>query len=284
MKKSILLFLFLFEGTSFLFGQSFPVDSTTWHYLQEDFSGPSPVIYQIDYIILNDTVVNNISYTKVICSRNGEEFMYRIDTLGRIWARYLDLVFFQCTDTNDILIYDFSLSTGDSIYIHNCYSDSFLCVVSITDSISTNYGNRKEIKFSDESLFTCLTSDTMIWIEGVGSYNDLFYNLNFFRPGLVCESRFYFSYLESHGQFTNLTTYVNSKVADPGIYFDSNNIIHSDSFIEEISIYDVLGKSIYSVTTMSKEVYIPDIYLNGGLKIIRLKIEGRSISLKVIRG
>ena len=281
LKKIFVLLIFFIGKSTLVTSQTFPTDSVVWHYQLSDFSGPTPITIPVDYISLNDTTINNTLYSRVYSSLDGIEYLYYVDS-GRVWGRLLLPSVFQCTDTNDILIYDFTLNMGDSIYIPNCYGDSFLCIVTITDSVMTNLGFRKEIKFANQSAFTCISSDTLTWIEGVGSFNDLFYNLNFFRPGLVCEAYYYFGALESNGQFVYLITDVGENKKVSNLFIDFNKVIHSDSYIDNITIYDISGKELFHQKLKNKEVDLSTNALPPGVFIIKLDIEENTYMLKLL--
>src|SRR5436190_4332630 len=68
----------------------------------------------------------------------------------------------------DVLLYDFSLETGDTIPYAG---DTFIAAV---DNIAVNGGSRKRITLKSIELY-CKKSVTMRWIEGVGTNKHPFY-------------------------------------------------------------------------------------------------------------
>ncbi len=111
------------------------------------------------YKINHDTIINSKSYKIIdevrascIGCADSNVLLLREDSTSRI-------VYFLDTTTEKIY-YNFNFQIGDSIKIQN----KFYHVLNI-DSTMTLQGFRKRIKFS----FVLLSSDTLQWIEGIGS-------------------------------------------------------------------------------------------------------------------
>ncbi len=281
MKKIILLhFLLLFYLNTWCQIVSFPSDSTTWYYYSEDNSGPNPVFNYYQYDITGDTSFNNNSYK--IVTGNGLSYAVRSDSAQKVWVRSLNTGY--CNDTSEILSYDFSLALNDSIYVKGCNGDSFLCIVRVIDSISTNIGKRREIKLTGAETLTCLMSDTITWVEGIGSTYELFYNfINFFfgGPG-TCPYYFYFLSLDSHGQNIYFTTSLPELQIQNLIFVDDKFIVHSKDKIKLIVVHDVIGRLIDTYIPNFQICQLNSSRLTKGLNYISVITERNIFSLKVL--
>ena len=131
--------------------------------------GSSETCHMIYYKFEGDTTINSINYKKVYhtndCiffetadySINNTQYI-REDTANKVYLldTYLD---------KEILLYDFGLSIGDSIYIkEHSQGYSEYAYVSSVDSILVNEEYRKRLVFD---------RDNETWIEGIGSLKDV---------------------------------------------------------------------------------------------------------------
>jgi len=86
----------------------------------------------------------------------------------------------------EILLYDFSMQIGDSIYLTftspGYFQDGYYRLDSIT-FVNVAAGVRRALHLNQ----TMQVSATLTWIEGVGQLNDVFYpySINFFSMGLL---------------------------------------------------------------------------------------------------
>ncbi len=285
MKKATLLF-FLFIGIRSSYSQiaSLPEDSTTWHYIIYDTSGPFPTWYNNDYEIMNDTIINTIQYNILESTWFGAQFLLRQDSSGKVFGRYLYPSNYACTDSSELIIYDFSLGVNDSIYIHNCYGDSSLSIVKEVDSIALNIGYRKRLIFAEVPEFYCYTLDSMIWIESIGSQQDLFYNFNFFSPGSVCLNHYEFGGMFSYGQnIYPLSSVINEPSDVASIYIDYNQVLYSSKEINKMEIYDEIGRRIRNELVESNFVNLSSNELQPSFYLIVLFIDHKKYSLKYFK-
>ena len=114
-----------------------------------------------------DTLINEVRYTKVMETLNGEGTPYQVALLreedGKVWETY--------NGNSEILLYDFTANVGDSLVCG--YGDYF-----VLDSISIEQiggVDRKKFWFGLEYDFTGEPYAMETWIEGIGSDFGLLY-------------------------------------------------------------------------------------------------------------
>ena len=114
-----------------------------------------------------DTLINEVRYTKVMETLNGEGTPYQVALLreedGKVWETY--------NGNSEILLYDFTANVGDSLVCG--YGDYF-----VLDSISIEQiggVDRKKFWFGLEYDFTGEPYAMETWIEGIGSDLGLLY-------------------------------------------------------------------------------------------------------------
>ena len=114
-----------------------------------------------------DTLINEVRYTKVMETLNGEGTPYQVALLreedGKVWETY--------NGNSEILLYDFTANVGDSLVCG--YGDYF-----VLDSISIEQiggVDRKKFWFGLEYDFIGEPYAMETWIEGIGSDFGLLY-------------------------------------------------------------------------------------------------------------
>ena len=114
-----------------------------------------------------DTLINEVRFTKVMETLNGEGSPYQVALLreedGKVWETY--------NGNSEILLYDFTANVGDSLVCG--YGDYF-----VLDSISIEQiggVDRKKFWFGLEYDFTGEPYAMETWIEGIGSDLGLLY-------------------------------------------------------------------------------------------------------------
>lgn len=166
MKKPILiLFLSLLSLAAFS-QQYYPLieEGRSWNVLTVVPNWGPPfdsTCYTVNYLISGDSILNNTEYKKTYYS--SEEIptnwsligFIREDSVKRVWYR-------RIVDTNEVLIYDFSLLAGDSLKL-GFDTTMYYKVDSITTEIVAD-SIRKKYWISQDDLYWKET-----WIEGIGS-------------------------------------------------------------------------------------------------------------------
>ncbi|KAF5034226.1 hypothetical protein DSECCO2_598400 [anaerobic digester metagenome] len=166
MKKPILiLFLSLLFLTTFS-QQYYPLieEGRSWNvmYVVPSWGPPfDSSCYSVNYLITGDSILNNIEYKKMITSIEeipvnwDLDGFIREDSVNRVWYR-------RIVDTNEVLIYDFSLLTGDSLKL-GFDTTMYYKVDSITTEIVSDSLRKKYWISQDDFIW----KET--WIEGIGS-------------------------------------------------------------------------------------------------------------------
>ena len=134
------------------------------------------------YIHFNgDTIVNGSRYLKVFQSTDSlysdDEFMGLMyeDTINQE-------VYFRDPEGNEGLIYDFSVSVGDTITIINCcYNYEQVLVCNAIDSLIIDEQFKKRFSFSINYAARYIDD---VWIEDIGSMNGILY------PGVMLAGGF----------------------------------------------------------------------------------------------
>jgi len=195
------VFILMFETSAF--SQSyFPLlgDSNKWYVdisLQNYLTSAGETIsqYSAIYYTAGDTIITKNKYKKFYI--NDPYTMYSYSPSGLVGYIREDTslrkVFFIGKDSiNETLIYDFSLNTGDSMYVSGAieakqiqYQTGYLQKGKYRASISTtttNEGNRKSIELSSNHISVAYNSEypnALHWIESIGSLQSPLY---FYEP------------------------------------------------------------------------------------------------------
>ena len=194
---------------------------------------------------------------------------------------------YSVSDNIEGLIYDFSLTTGDTVMVFNpVYGDGFPFPYYVTsiDSILLHSSNsyRKVIYFSNNER----------WIEGIGHERGLHYPGDFtvgVSYNLIC---YYENYLL---EYINLSygycffISVNNESAimhDDSFkveYLDNKTfLLHSKYTIEEITIYDILGKIIKKNKPLSEKFIINLSSYSSGIFFLLVKINNKLYNFKIL--
>ncbi|MEP7169032.1 MAG: T9SS type A sorting domain-containing protein [Bacteroidota bacterium] len=150
--------------------------------------GPS-----VKYYTQGDTVINSLSYKQLIFdnyfSTGGCTYGYIREDTSSKKIYFMDNIF-----SPEILMYDFSLQTGDTISLNFLFSAYWQNGVYTVDSIVVKQftcGNRNVFYLN---CHNCSFSMPMIWVESIGNQGDLIYthSSNFQSAGWFssCSSSF----------------------------------------------------------------------------------------------
>jgi hypothetical protein len=157
----------------------FPDSNAIW---SEVCRAPVSENYELDYHVLalfnEDTVINSIEYHKLfrlydtVLNRKKAEYIggIREDSLQRVYYKglnlYKDYLYMNTNENGEVLLYDFSLQVGDSLYGGNfMLSYEYLVVEDIdTVTICGEYRKRFHFQYSWQK-----------WIEGIGNINGLLF-------------------------------------------------------------------------------------------------------------
>ncbi|NQU88761.1 MAG: T9SS type A sorting domain-containing protein [Mariniphaga sp.] len=183
MKQILLLFLLIFTALNTI-GQEykyvpFPDSNAIWsEVFWKPISEPPPNWIYNQYALFNeDTLINGIIYNKLYHSTSTSKITrensiciggIREDSLKRVYA---SKCLFQVTpDVKEILLFDFSLNEGDTLF--SSYGDSIFTYCLLGDEVIANVDTIK-INDSYRKVFTFDNHNKIVWIEGIGSLQGL---------------------------------------------------------------------------------------------------------------
>lgn len=177
--KKLFLFLYMTIISYSLVDAQFFDNNTIWSEAKSKY-------YFLD---INDTVINTNSYFKIFKYDDDTSFHYS-DGYDYTFVREDNnrVYWYDPIHDIDLLLYDFSLTQGDSIYvtpksIYTSITDSVLLVCEYKDTITDLLGNerlRLKMKTIDPSLY--YSFDFEYWIYGIGS------SLGLFNSGRLSEA------------------------------------------------------------------------------------------------
>jgi hypothetical protein len=195
---------------------------------------------------------------------------------------YMDL---NHPENNENLLYDFSLSLGDSVeLIHDRFGvfwDTITWHVIAIENWEINKSQRKVIKLFSATQFDV---ETNYWIEGIGSTMGPVYPLLGSWSEISIEL---YCYKENGNPIygdCSLTSNKQFVRNEPKIVFLTNQkllVIQNEQKKYDLTIYNYLGKMVYETHDCSDE----NIDLNGfhpGVYICHFTIENQTYSQKII--
>ncbi len=255
------------------------------------FGCPSQPVIQ--YFIENDTVVNRITYKKLI-QRNNFDSNSRFSLIGlvredagKVYGMLEFLKYQQGTpDIKEMKMYDFTLQEGDSVqlYLYGSQEKTSLYVTK-TDSIQLLNGEKRK---------RLTLNNHLVWIEGIGDANSGFYQ--FYLPQTTCgisyslacyvqneQELFHNEHSYYDGVCGKLSGVENIRQADPRFIVTPSPVkeilyVKSDVNFENnmFELLDLQGKSVsitqissnansFSVSALPKGLYIYKISNDGKL-------------------
>ena len=228
-----------------------------------------------------DTLINEVRYTKVMETLNGEGTPYQVALLreedGKVWETY--------NGNSEILLYDFTANVGDSLVCG--YGDYF-----VLDSISIEQiggVDRKKFWFGLEYDFTGEPYAMETWIEGIGSDLGLLYCGSYYFCGGYYRALCFHQDGELIWQNPEYDACVITSVEeinDKGISVYPNpamEIVTIDGLeAAEVQIYNALGQLVKTVRD-ANEISVSE--LPQGVYLVRIADEeGKVFSAKMTVG
>lgn len=250
-------------------------------------------VSEYKYWFNGDTTINGLKYKAVYM-----QYMDSVPNIDR--ANYYAAVredtlaekvyCFQAEDTEERLLYDFSLREGDEAWVYNYWPwmEEIPIRVESVDSILINGSYRKRIVLMEDC------SDIVWWIEGIGS------TLGTFEPApncvvdagsilLLCVhidgELIYQCYSDCY--YYDTTTAEKYNVENVSIYptvtNDVLNIEHSDIFDAgcKYSIYNILGEQVAHGKLNSSTISVAD--LENGMYMIVLYKSDKVYSSRFVK-
>ncbi len=284
MKKALLSLFLLFPFI--VNAQYFPLVKEGGIWRQTDsyipiMPGDLWEVYRYQYKIDGDTTINGIDYKKLYSMNYDSLLVENINLLGAIREDSLKRVYYldnntahspigSNNDSTEILLYDFSLNVGDTLFVpYTFYSSDTTQVVESIDSTMIEGQWRKRINFFQ----TTYSPNIRIWIEGIGDLKGLFFPL-------LSEFEDYWTltcYEDNNIFWTNpeLQNYGYS-CFDVGIK-GSENIEDNSIKVYPDPCYNNIN---FNINYQHKEIEI-SIYNSLGNMVQKLNIEGSNNNIKL---
>ena len=198
--------------------------------------------------------------------------------------------------SDEVLLYDFSLETGDSIY--NAWAQNYASVIEHGDTVLENGQTRKYLILGEDNLPPTMND---MWIEGLGSASC--------HVELPC---FYLNIIDacaislclSNNDELLFTSFPNLNCYDSGGNFitslnkieqEDNSItlypnparkevnISSESIINSIEVFNSLGQKVYQTNVKQKEKTLDINSFSKGVYIIGVNTDRGYIRKKLIK-
>ena len=226
-----------------------------------------------------DTVIDNLVYKKIW--RCDEESQINWGFYGFIREDENQRVYLKPPGYFEGMIYDFSVSVGDTIEARNVYlnNDTLHFVVTQVDSVLLLTDYRKRIK-----LFEYINQKEEIWVEGLGSYFGILNSCND-SYGAVCGGYESLCYEETgtlvYQNPAYSTCYFAATVGNnelisekfqvyPNPAKDFVSIDFTDIGRREIEIFDITGKKILKKTTTNRNFILYLQEVDNGIYFIKV--------------
>src|SRR5690606_17041794 len=287
--KHLLLYLTIMLTTISVFGQNlnFPVSNAMWS------------VHNQKYFVDGDSTFNSIDYKKYYLTNDS------IMTTGSFFAllredTILKKVYSIASgNTQEHLLYDFSLSINDTISVYPLsfpfYSGSILIQVDFIDSIliSGNYHKRLKISGVNQN-----TGYDEYWIEGIGSTMGIFNSgitgivvFDIYYPTLLCFEKDGVL-LYSNPNFIDCYQDFPTGIKDNSLAFKTslypnpatNTVfIKSDNVIKSYKIESLQGQTIEQLATNTNLLSIDISKYTDGIYLISLTTDNGTTTKKLIK-
>lgn len=266
-------------ATLFAMGQSsvykpFPTTYGSWVYrYYDDFHNPTSL--ETQYTLSGDTIISFMTYKKIFVNSNYK---------GALRESSKIVYFIPDTSTTEYLLYNFNLTTGDTL-IHPfggaiCTNDTLS--VSYVDSILLSDGFHK--KFCFNPIAPC-------WIEGIGSEEYLLAPLQTLclsgNDLLVCMTSDNIFHLPAN-QTTCILSVNEQQISSsdiiifPNPFNDSFTVDFGNACIKEIIVTDLLGNRVLQQQPKNRKKIEIDLMTRGTYILTAIDKNGQKINRKII--
>ena len=222
--------------------------------IYKDQSGKDSVLsYHIKF--LEDTILNDRTYTKIWQSNDSLGVSWKLTGLIREVERRVYYHTLNYDGYADMLLYDFSVHTGNSLYLASIDNPWLYGNMRVTnvDSVEVNGGKKLRIQLSDGTY-----SDT--WIEEIGSLQGIINHCYFEHVSI---KRTLLCVLEN-----GKTIYTNETY--PNCFYGQNSLTNNEQvpFQNKIEIYPNPASDQLFIDTKSEgqvKLQIRFLNVNGGI-------------------
>ncbi|MFK7807472.1 MAG: T9SS type A sorting domain-containing protein [Saprospiraceae bacterium] len=294
MKTKLTLFLSLFFLVNAVSSQStmFPTDNAEWKYYFR-FGG-----YNTDYgatqEIAGDSLYGGYEYQIITASGNT----FTGDDSGMFREEDHRVYFIPKDSINEIVLYDFNLSVGDTFYIdpyHQASTEEFNVVAWVDTIITFDNVPRKRMVMNQGSN----------WIEGVGAeFGSFTFPMHFLSVSgidyLYCLTNDSIDVFEK--QFSvSLGYYEEDIYGCNGVISSNKNLIHNNAFtispnpfadrvvvlvedgraVESLSLFNISSELI----AQEKDTQTLDLgnLVSSGLYFLAIEIDGKTYFEKIVK-
>ena len=271
-----------------------PAEGAEWNntIIQTDTQGPTQGTTRLQ--AKGDTIINNLTYSKLFTTWGSSYFQTGECEFHFLSTSYINryegairtdddyrVSYINPSETEPIILYDFSRSVGDSVLISKLNNPYFAYVMQI-DTIMVGDNPRKQMTM--EGMYGW--EDT--WIEGIGSLYGLLTtemrSWEFTDYELTCYKENNTPLFSSHPTCTrcDIATTIESDILHESITVFPNPandyiLIKSDdvSDIGLVEIFDFAGKVVltYQATQLAREYRIGIEELSEGFYVVRFRLK-----------
>ena len=234
-------------------------------------------LYQTNY----DSVITTKTYAGAI----------REDTQSRIYflkdSALPDYLFHHFPDTVEIMLYDFNMKPGDTIYTPDKISHDTMQVVSGIDSVLINGKYRKRIQLESVKF----SSRLMFWIEGIGCTEGLLSPLLYkHNSELMLNCYEDPNVFWTNPQLTVDCFKVSIKEEKQTIMVDMFpnpvsgllTIKSRDNAVRSVEIFNLDGQRVLKEETSGKEMKVDVSSWNPGMYVVRFSTENGFGARKIV--
>jgi hypothetical protein len=276
MKKLIVALTALLISFS-LTSQNFISENKQWNVFLNSFGGLSTEIFSIN----GDSSINNVSYKKIYVSYDSLKHWQYQGLLREDSSQ----VYFVGMDSVESLLYDFSLHSGDSVWVKNvfCYHNQVGLHVDSVDTIIINGKSHKRLFMNGGGYLE-------EWISDIGSSSGPLYSS--FMQSIVCPYWQLGCYYEndklvySNPQFSNCfyTTIMQGSLETELTLYPNpaDNLLHIESRkhkLDMIRIYDLQGKQLIQSTQNPIDIS----FLTPGIYFVLIRINDKEVSGRFVK-
>ncbi len=269
-----------------------------------DFAYYTPIgtIYFFHKFALTDedTILDNVTYKKLYKFRDNEfnpstsQFIggIREDSTKRV---YYKSVYHPYYTVGSTMLCDFSLSVGDTFSVNDFSVDTVVCQISSIDTINYEGVPRRTFTVKSNSYPNYYLAT---WIEGIGNYDGLLYDMTTRLVGLDFLGRLrcyihngtllYHKYSNGINDCITPIMGIEDVLHDNSItlYPNPSNReinISSENIINSIEIFNSLGQRVYYSVVNSNTKTIDISSFVNGVYILGINTENGVIRKKIIK-